>query len=128
MLLGLGEDSELVKELGRRLWENPITLESFIKNSKLVDFGGDALTPYTEARAELKYTLLRETAKSTPNSALVAFQIWDAVSGERYSPSSWSASENGTSVVLDLPKNGSAFVVIKRLAMGSRKIGELSRF
>ena len=120
---GLGEDSELVKELGRRLWENPITLESFIKNSKLVpDFGGDAFDAvHRSAGGAEIYFIAGDGKINAEFRASGVPEIWDAVSGERYSPSSWSASENGTSVVLDLPKNGSAFVVIKKAGDGVPK-------
>lgn len=106
---GLGEDCDAVSKLADQIWDGG-------------DFGEFAKTLRPACEGDFEYIVRRgendvfflagEGKGRAAFDAAGIPELWDAVEGKKYSPDSWKKLPDGrTEIELNLPKNGSIFVV-----------------
>ena len=108
---------EEVRRLAAALWHDSPALAEVLKAKQILpDFEGpcDSLHRRTED-ADLYFLAGQGTTEGTFRVSGRQPELWDAVTGRRHDVPNWRQSPDGRTIVpLNLPENGSVFVVFRK--------------
>jgi len=115
---GLSENSTSSLMLGRKLFADSTTLDDFINRSGILpDYSGKFNFAHRkDANGDIYFVSGSGTSWETFRTHGVP-ELWNPVDGSRVLPKNWRQNDNGTtSIEINLPENGSVFVVFANKA------------